>query len=64
MEKYVRKCKKSRIITMGLIEIWIIWHIIACTNNLFIVKGIGNTLKNENNTEVKTDSVTVKVDIK
>lgn len=64
MEKDVRRCKKCRIITMGLIIIWIIWNIIACTNNLFIIKGVGNTLRNENNTEVKTDSVTVKVDVK
>ena len=64
MEKNVRKCKKSGIILMGIMTIWIIWHIIACTNNLFIVKGMGNTLRNENNTEVKTDSVTVRVDVK
>lgn len=42
----------------------IVFMIVACTNMLFIIKGQGNTLKNENNTEVKTDSVTVKVDVK
>lgn len=53
----------ARMLAMGF-TLLIVFIIVACTNMLFIVKGQGNTLKNENNTEVKTDSVTVKVDVK
>lgn len=53
----------ARIAAVGL-TLWITFMVVACTNMLFILKGQGNQLRNENNTEIKTDSVTVKVDVK
>ena len=58
-----KRATYARIATVGL-TLLITFMVIACTNMLFIIKGQGNQLKNENNTEVKTDSVTVKVDVK
>jgi hypothetical protein len=53
----------ARIAAVGL-TLLMTFMVVACTNMLFIIKGQGNQLRNENNTEVKTDSVTVKIDVK
>lgn len=44
----------------------LLWQILACTNNLFIVKGHGNHVnqKAEQTTETKVDSVTTNFDTK
>lgn len=44
----------------------LLWQTLACTNNLFIVKGHGNHVnqKAEQTTETKVDSVTTNLDTK
>ena len=44
----------------------LLWQILACTNNLFIVKGHGNYVnqKVEQTTKTKVDSVTTNFDTK
>lgn len=44
----------------------LIWQTIACTNNLFIVKGHGNQVNQraEQTTKTKVDSVTTNFDTK
>lgn len=57
------RAEYTRIAAMGL-TLLMTFMIVACTNMLFMIKGQGNQLRNENKTEVKTDSVTVKADVK
>lgn len=44
----------------------LLWQILACTNNLFVVKGHGNHVnqKAEQTTETKVDSITTNIDAK
>ena len=44
----------------------LLWQILACTNNLFIVKGYGNHVnqKAEQTTKTKVDSITTNVGAK
>lgn len=53
-------------ITEVIIYSILLWHILACTNNLFIVKGYGNHVnqKAEQTTKTQVDSITTKVDAK
>ena len=53
-------------ITEVIIYSIILWQILACTNNLFIVKGYGNHVnqKAEQTTRTQVDSITTNVDAK
>lgn len=44
----------------------LLWHLLACTNSLFIVKGYGNRVnqKAEQSTKMQADSITTNVDAK
>lgn len=44
----------------------LLWQLLSCTNNLFIVKGYGNHVnqKAEQTTETKVDSITTTFDAK
>lgn len=52
----------AEIIVYGLL----LWQILACTNNLFIVKGYGNHVNQEaeQTTKTQVDSITTNVDAK
>lgn len=53
-------------ITEIIIYSILLWQILACTNNLFIVKGYGNHVnqKAEQTTKTQVDSITTNVDAK
>lgn len=44
----------------------LLWQILACTNNLFVVKGHANQVNQKagQTTEIKVDSITTNIDTK
>lgn len=53
-------------ITEAIIYGILLWHLLACTNSLFIVKGYGNHVnqKAEQTTKTQVDSITTNVGAK
>lgn len=63
----LRKPTKAEATTIAsaIITILIVLGLVtSCTNTLITLRGQGNKVKQNQNTEVKVDSVTTKIDIK
>lgn len=58
--------KLIKAITEVIIYSILLWQVLACTNNLFIVKGYGNHVnqKTEQTTKTQVDSITTNVNAK
>lgn len=60
----MKKLTKKQVTTIvsAIITILVALNIItSCTNSLFVLKGTGNKIKQDQKIETKADSITVKV---